>query len=61
MAMTTVQGKEGWCVCRTKSRSTLYADQIPTLCGHYIIFPFNISKSVKPTCSECLKILKREK
>ena len=52
-----VRHRDGWCA--TAKKTTSYADQIKTLCGHYVIYPWDIEKG-EPDCPECLKRLGKE-
>jgi len=49
-----VRHREGWCA--TRKKTTSYADSIKTVCGHYVVLPWQIEPGI-PDCPDCLRIL----
>ena len=54
-----VQHSSGWCATYRR-KSMEYNDHIKTLCGGITYYCLGIEKR-KPTCTECLAILKKRK
>lgn len=48
-----VKHREGWCAVKGNRRFAEDADSVPTLCGHFVIFPGGIKRG-EPDCPECL-------
>jgi hypothetical protein len=53
-----VNGKRGWCIVKGGIRERERAENIPTLCGYFIVLPFGVEKR-EPTCLECRQEMKR--
>ena len=50
----SVRHRDGWCA--TWKKTTRYADNIKTVCNHYVTLPWGIERKW-PTCAECRKRL----
>lgn len=58
MKFTIVEHREGWCVAMDASDPNAW--NVATLCNHYVIGPL-ATKSGKPTCPDCIAVLKGAK
>lgn len=54
-----VQSRDGWCATKNGKRPDTEANSVDTLCEYIVVLPFAWCLR-KPTCKDCLAILKRK-
>lgn len=48
-----VQSQDGWCACQTDKEPEDGLNNVPTVCGYFVVLPWGFDKRI-PTCPECL-------
>jgi len=58
--MMCVQHSTGWCATKSAKRPTETAENVPTLCGCFVILPFGVDGDRQPDCPDCLAVLAKK-